>query len=66
MSEYKPPEHPWIYVVGDIVYLSSDGVHAVAMKADDARKVGLILMETGLHLKSIAKKNPLPGGKNEH
>lgn len=78
---YNPPEHPWIsitLVMGESsprVLLSKDGVTGLMMTPWEARNLGLVLMEVGLHQeqllrleaerqKTLSTKNPENGETN--
>ncbi len=62
MTEYKPPVHPWITVdekhgLNGFIFIKADGHEwQFAVDAEQAFTLGLALMETGLYLKSLRKK----------
>lgn len=67
MSEYKPPKHPQITTAsaeGEIWISSPDATKGWKMLPAEAISLGIVLMETGLHLKARAKlANPTPQEK---
>jgi len=61
IDNYQPPKHPMIVVLPSAreVWLVIKSDQAVKLTPDEAVKLGLVLMETGLHLKAMVKNESL-------
>lgn len=65
MSEYKPPTHELLKVSDGRILLHNTFGLEMAVSHQEAISLGLALMETGLHLKALAKPNPPTTGEEK-